>query len=103
MPYRERPRCASAARKATMATEELILRHATPRSSWLWSEDDYDVISEGKAVGRIFRPGAGAPQTEPWVWSIFFECRKLGRPYNGNAVDCECAMAEFAEAWRGQK
>jgi hypothetical protein len=35
---------------------DLILRRArTNRSSGDWSEDDYDVLCEGKDVGRIFK------------------------------------------------
>jgi hypothetical protein len=35
---------------------DLILRRArTNRSLGDWSEDDYDVLCEGKDVGRIFK------------------------------------------------
>ena len=35
----------------------LILKQASAsRSSGEWSEDDYDVLCEGKVVGRIMKP-----------------------------------------------
>jgi hypothetical protein len=36
----------------------LILKHASAaRSSGEWSDDDYDVLANGKVVGRIFKLG----------------------------------------------
>jgi hypothetical protein len=41
---------------------DLILRRArTNRSSGDWSEDDYDVLCEGKDVGRIFKTIHASP------------------------------------------
>ena len=38
----------------------LILKRASlNRSSGEWSDDDYDVVWEGKTVGRIFREEGG--------------------------------------------
>ena len=75
---------------------DLVLKHGGR------SENDYDVVSGSFVVGRIFRPNAGVPKEKPWVWLVFFEHRKPGRPYKGHAVDREGALAEFAEAWRGR-
>jgi hypothetical protein len=47
----------------------LVLRHASKRSSG-WRFDDYDVIHEGRDIGRIFKPRAGAPDDRPWMWTI---------------------------------
>jgi hypothetical protein len=49
----------------------LILRHASRRTSGTWGPDDYDVIdSNGRDVGRIFKPRAGAPPDYLWMWTI---------------------------------
>jgi len=37
----------------------LVLRHASKRSSETWGPDDYDVIQNGRGIGRIFKPRAG--------------------------------------------
>ena len=45
----------------------LILRHASKRSSGTWGPDGYDVIdSDGRDIGRIFKPRAGIPEDRPW-------------------------------------
>jgi hypothetical protein len=75
---------------------DLILKHGGRLAN------DYDVVHDGKLVGRIFLPGAGAPRESPWVWSIYFEHREPGRAFKGNGVDREDAMKQFADAWRGE-
>jgi len=62
--------------------------------------DDYDVLSDSKVVGRIFRPGAGVPAETPWMWSIL-ERRRLDRPCLGYEATRDEAMAAFAKSWRG--
>ena|SRR5215211_4600623 len=42
----------------------LTLRHASKRSSGTWGPggpDDYDVISDGRNIGRIFKPRGAGP------------------------------------------
>jgi hypothetical protein len=47
--------------------EVLILkRAATSRPSGHWSDDDFDVLCNGVAVGRIFNANA-APVGSPWM------------------------------------
>jgi hypothetical protein len=37
---------------------QLVLRHASKRSSGAWGPDDYDVIdAHGRDIGRIFKAG----------------------------------------------
>jgi hypothetical protein len=53
-----------------MAT--LILKHASAsRPSGEWSDDDYDVLTDGKMVGRIFKVHA-PPVGTPWMWTLLF-------------------------------
>jgi hypothetical protein len=40
--------------------QQLILKRASAsRFSGQWQEEDYDVLADGKAVGRIYEPRAG--------------------------------------------
>jgi hypothetical protein len=48
----------------------LVLRHASKRSSGTWGPNDYDVIQDGRDIGRIFKPRAGVPPDHPWMWTI---------------------------------
>jgi hypothetical protein len=48
----------------------LILKRASAsRLSGEWSDDDYDVLAEGKVVGRIMK-AAAAPVGSPWLWTL---------------------------------
>jgi hypothetical protein len=38
------------------------------------AEEDYDVISDGRLVGHIFKPTA-APTETPWMWAFVFSQR----------------------------
>src|SRR5262245_35266770 len=52
-----------------MEKDYLILRRASAsRPSGEWNDDDYDVLADGEAVGRIFNANA-APAESPWMWS----------------------------------
>jgi hypothetical protein len=52
----------------------LVLRHASKRKSGTWGPDDYDVIEDGRDIGRIFKPWAGVPPEHPWMWTIAGQC-----------------------------
>ena len=45
-----------------------IKRASLSRSSGQWSDDDYDVLENGKVVGRIFFLDAVGPQGRAWMW-----------------------------------
>jgi hypothetical protein len=34
-----------------------------------WNEDDFDVLENGKIIGRIFFLDAVGPQGRPWMWA----------------------------------
>jgi hypothetical protein len=41
------------------------------RPSGQWSDEDYDVLADGKVVGRIYEDGsASTPPGLRWFWSI---------------------------------
>jgi hypothetical protein len=49
-------------------TQRLILKRANAsRSSGQWKENDFDVLADGKVVGRILE--SGSPDLL-WTWSI---------------------------------
>jgi len=59
------------------ATRSFVLRHARFRISGHWSNDDYDVIHNSQDIGRIFRPGAGAPTD--MASAVLFDRQPLAR------------------------
>jgi hypothetical protein len=83
---------------AEQPASSLTLR-AAPQEPGRAETDDYDVLSEGRAVGRIFRPDAGTPRDLPWAWSIFLLERKPGTTGNGCAATLKQAMATVAARW----
>jgi hypothetical protein len=78
----------------------LILKRASAsRISGEWSEDDYDVLADGKAVGRIFKVHA-APVGTPWMWTLLYGNHEDRTPTHGYEPTREAAMAAFAKSWR---
>jgi hypothetical protein len=80
--------------------DQLILKRAsTSRSSGEWSDDDYDVLADGIAVGRVMK-AAAAPVRTPWLWTLAFVHHEDRTPTHGYATTREAAMAAFAKSWR---
>jgi hypothetical protein len=78
----------------------LILKRASAsRVSGEWSDDDYDVIADGKVVGRIFR-SAKSPIGAPWLWTLAYGHHEDRAPIYGYESTREAAMAAFAKSWR---
>jgi hypothetical protein len=51
---------------------QLILKRASAsRRSGEWNDDDYDVLADGAAVGRIFKANA-TPVDMSWMWALAF-------------------------------
>ena len=83
-----------------MEKDYLILKRASAsRPSGKWNDDDYDVLTGGKVVGRIFN-SAASPVGSPWMWTLAFEHHKDRTPTHGYAATREAAMAAFAKSWR---
>lgn len=55
-----------------MSPGSLILKRANAsRPSGQWQHEDYDVLADGKAVGRIYeRASALGPPDMRWFWSV---------------------------------
>jgi hypothetical protein len=80
----------------------LVLRHASKRSSGTWGSDDYDVVQSGRDIGRIFKPGAGVPPDQPWMWTITGAVVAPKLSSHGFCASLEEAKAKFAEPWRAR-
>ena len=77
-------------------TPQLILKCASAsRPSAAWDDDDFDVLADGVAVGRIMK-AAAAPVGAPWLWTIL--CYEDRQPTHGYEPTREAAMAAFAKA-----
>jgi hypothetical protein len=63
-----------------------------------WDDEDFDVLSSGQVVGRIYRRSGVADDRNPWLWSILTVARP-GRTMNGLAATLQEAKLAFAEAW----
>jgi hypothetical protein len=78
----------------------LVLKRASAsRPSGEWDDDDYDVLADGAAVGRIFNSHAG-PVGSPWMWTLAFGHHEDRTPTHGYEPTREAAMAAFAKSWR---
>jgi hypothetical protein len=78
----------------------LLKRAALSRPSGQWNDDDFDVLANGKVVGRIYKANA-APVGSPWMWTLAFGHHEDRTPTHGYAAG-EDAMAAFAKSWRGE-
>ena len=76
----------------------LILKRGDPSRR---REDDYDVLEDGKVVGRIFKVPAAAPEGRPWMWASGHG-RHFKSAAHGYAETREAAMEAFAKSWRRQ-
>jgi hypothetical protein len=69
------------------------------RPSGEWNDDDYDVLADSVAVGRIMKAHA-APVGTPWPWTLAFGHHEDRTPTHGYEPAREEAMAAFAKSWR---
>ena len=73
---------------------------ASKRSSGTWGPDDYDMMWEGRDIGRIFKPGAGVPDDHPSIWTITGAVVAPHLPSHGHCASLEDAKAKFADTWQ---
>jgi hypothetical protein len=69
------------------------------RPSGEWRDDEYDVLADGKLVGRIFH-SAASPVGRPWMWTVIFDRDKAISPTHGFEPTRDAAMETFAKIWR---
>ena len=87
-------------------TEGLILKRANvSRPSGQWSDDDYDVLWDGKPVGRIYKDSAVANDEVRWFWSIFASRPGPLSPVriDGRAPTLDEAKTQFRASWEAFK
>ena len=85
--------------KIRMTTKALVLKRGDPSRR---RDNDYDVLEDGKVVGRIFHLEAAAPEGRPWMWASGHG-RHLKSAAHGYEATREAAMAAFAKSWRGER
>ena len=82
-----------------MEKDYLILKRASAsRPSGEWNDEDYDVLCDGVAVGRIMQ-AAAVPVGMSWMWTLAFGYHEDRTPSHGYAATREAAMAAFAKSW----
>jgi hypothetical protein len=79
----------------------LILKRASAsRPSGQWQDEDYDVLADGKVIGRIYEQGSiGEPPELRWFWSITVIVPVKRSVMNGHAATLDEAKAKFRTAW----
>jgi hypothetical protein len=80
-------------------TSLILKRASASRPSGEWNDDDFDVLADGVAVGRIMKVHA-APVGSPWMWTLPSGSMRDRTPTHGYAATREAAMSEFAKSWR---
>jgi hypothetical protein len=83
---------------------QITLRLASAsRSSGQWQDEDYDVLVDGKVVGRIYENASvSAPPDMRWFWSVTAIAPARSGVTNGTAATRVEALAKFRAAWDQQ-
>ena len=77
----------------------LILKRAfASRPSGQWSDNDYDVLADGRAIGRIYEDATAALTALRWFWSVTEIVPAIPNKTKGHASTREEAMAKFRAA-----
>jgi hypothetical protein len=82
----------------------ILKRVSASRSSGQWQDEDYDVLADGKAVGRIYEQGSalGPPELR-WFWSVTSIVPAVPNGTYGHAATFDEAKAKFRAAWTRAK
>ena len=74
--------------------EEMLILKRNPDAEY---SEGYNVLFEGRYVGRIYKAVSHAPREAPWFWGLeFHEWPGSDGPQYGNAADREAAMIRAA-------
>jgi hypothetical protein len=87
------PRTRRAAAVHLATVPHLILKRSSLAHAGF---DDYDVLCEGKLVGRIYHDRG----TDTWFLGLSYGYHKDRTPTHGYEPTREAAMAAFAKSWR---
>jgi hypothetical protein len=77
----------------------ILKRVSASRSSGEWKDDDYDVLSDGVTVGRIFK-AAASPVGTPWMWTLIFGYHEDRTPTHSYAATREPRWRRSLRSWR---
>ena len=80
-------------------TQLLLKRASASRPSGEWNDDDFDVLADGVAVGRVMK-AAAVPVGMSWMWTLAYNYHEDRTPTHGHEPTREAAMAAFAKGWR---
>src|SRR4051812_22870771 len=82
------------------ASDELVLRRRNLARPGTWGIDDYDVLWNGREVGRVFYTTVLTPYQWAWMWAIT-AClpRTIITNAHGYEGDREAAVRAFTAAW----
>jgi hypothetical protein len=81
-----------------------LKRASASHSSGQWNNEDYDVLTDGKVVGRIYEEAsAGTPPELRWFSSITEIVPAVPNITNGHAATLNEAKARFRAAWEKAK
>ena len=83
----------------------VLKRGKFSRPSGQWKDKDYDVLADGKPVGRIYKPRDsrfGPPELR-WGWSITAIVPGTPGVTNGHAPTLEDAKIRFRAAWENAR
>ena len=91
-------RCPGCYASSKPMTSLILKRASISRPSGQCQDNDFDVLADGKVVGRILESGSRFdPPGLQWTWSILFTPATPGVT-NGTAATREEAMAKFRAA-----
>jgi hypothetical protein len=80
-------------------TRLILNRASASRSSGQWSENDFDVLADGKVIGRIYEDAsASTPPELRWLRSVTAIVPAIPNRTNGHAPTLDEAKAKFRAA-----
>jgi hypothetical protein len=75
-------------------------RARASRPSGQWQDEDYDVLADGKPVGRIYEDAsASTPPELRWFWSITESVLAVPYATYGHAATLDEAKAKLGDNW----
>ena len=81
----------------TERCEESLILKRNPDARYT---ESYNVLFEGRCVGRIYKAISHAPREAPWFWGLeFHEWQGSDGPQYGQVATLEAARQAFRAAW----
>jgi hypothetical protein len=82
-------------------TQLILKRASASRPSGQWSDKDYDVLADGKVVGRIYEDAhLSTPPDMRWVWSVTAIVPATPGVTNGTAATAKKRWRSFVRRRR---